>query len=245
MAGILYIVPTPVGNLDDMTLRAIKVLGECDLILAEDTRTSSVLLKHFDIHKPLQSHHKFNEHQTVEMIKDKIIGGLNVALISDAGTPGISDPGFLLARTCAEQGIEVQTLPGATACIPAIVSSGLPCDRFCFEGFLPQKKGRQTLLTELESETRTMIFYESPYRTIKTLQQFAEHFGADRQCSVAREISKLHETHHRGTLAEVIATFEEKEPKGEIVIVVAGAKVEKHKKEERERGERHFQTEEE
>lgn len=244
MAGILYIVPTPVGNLEDMTLRAIKVLGEADLILAEDTRTSSVLLKHFDIHKPLQSHHKFNEHQTVQLVKDKILSGLNVALISDAGTPGISDPGFLLARTCADEGIEVQTLPGATACIPAIVSSGLPCDRFCFEGFLPQKKGRQTLLTELESETRTMIFYESPYRTVKTLEQFAEHFGADRQCSVAREISKLHETHHRGTLAEVIAGFKEKEPKGEIVIVVAGAKPAKHNKEEKDRGERYKKDDE-
>ena len=223
MAGKLFIVPTPVGNLDDMTFRAVQVLKEADLILAEDTRTSAVLLHHYDIRKPLQSHHKFNEHQTVQLVKERILGGLNVALVSDAGTPGISDPGFLLARTCAEEGIEVQTLPGATACIPAIVSSGLPCDRFCFEGFLPQKKGRQTLLTALEAETRTMVFYESPYRLVKTLEQFAEHFGPERHCSVAREISKLHEEHRRGTLQEVAAWFREHEPKGEIVIVVAGA----------------------
>jgi probable S-adenosylmethionine-dependent methyltransferase, YraL family len=236
MAGILYIVPTPVGNLEDMTFRAVKVLKEADLILAEDTRTSSVLIHHYDIHGKLQSHHKFNEHQTAQMIKDRILGGLNVALISDAGTPGISDPGFLLARTCAAEGIEVQTLPGATACIPAIVSSGLPCDRFCFEGFLPVKKGRQTLLTSLETETRTMVFYESPYRLVKTLDQFIEHFGADRKCSVAREISKLHEEHKRGTLEEVSAWYKEHEPKGEIVIVVAGAPEEKksHRQKERE-----------
>ena len=231
MAGKLYIVPTPVGNLDDMTLRAVKVLKEADLILAEDTRTSSVLMKHFDIHRPLQSHHKFNEHQTVELVKERILGGLNVALISDAGTPGISDPGFLLARTCAEECIEVQTLPGATACIPAIVSSGLPCDRFAFEGFLPQKKGRQTHLQALAAETRTMVFYESPYRLVKTLEQFIEFFGPERPCSVAREISKVHEEHKRGTLAEVAAWFSEHEPKGEIVIVVGGAPPEKtHKK---------------
>ncbi len=231
MAGKLYIVPTPVGNLDDMTLRAVKVLKEADLILAEDTRTSSVLMKHFDIHRPLQSHHKFNEHQTVELVKERILGGLNVALVSDAGTPGISDPGFLLARTCAEEGIEVQTLPGATACIPAIVSSGLPCDRFAFEGFLPQKKGRQTHLQALAAETRTMVFYESPFRLVKTLEQFIEFFGPERPCSVAREISKVHEEHKRGTLAEVAAWFSEHEPKGEIVIVVGGAPPEKtHKK---------------
>lgn len=238
MAGILYIVPTPVGNLEDMTFRAVKVLKEADLILAEDTRTSSVLLHRYEIHGKLQSHHKFNEHQTAEMIKDRILSGLNVALISDAGTPGISDPGFLLARTCAAEGIEVQTLPGATACIPAIVSSGLPCDRFCFEGFLPVKKGRQTLLTELASETRTMIFYESPYRLVKTLEQFAEFFGEDRECSVAREISKLHEEHRRGSLKEVAEWYREHEPKGEIVIVVAGApskrKSKKDRKEETE-----------
>ena len=227
MPGILYIVPTPVGNLEDMTFRAIRVLKEADLILAEDTRTSSVLLHHYDIHGKLQSHHKFNEHQTVEMIKERILGGLNVALISDAGTPGISDPGFLLVRTCAAEGIEIQTLPGSTACIPAIVSSGLPCDRFCFEGFLPVKKGRQTLLKALASETRTMVFYESPYRLVKTLGQFAEYFGPDRECSVAREISKVHEEHRRGTLTEVQAWFQEHEPKGEIVIVVAGAPPEK------------------
>ena len=222
MAGILYIVPTPVGNLEDMTFRAVQTLKDADLILAEDTRTSSILLHKYDIHGKLQSHHKFNEHQTVELIKDKILSGLNVALISDAGTPGISDPGFLLVRTCASEGIEVQTLPGATACIPAIVSSGLPCDRFCFEGFLPVKKGRQTLLKELAFEPRTMVFYESPYRLVKTLDQFAEFFGPDRLCSVSREISKVHEEHRRGTLAEVAAWFREHEPKGEIVIVVAG-----------------------
>ena len=226
--GKLYIVPTPVGNLEDMTYRAVKVLKDADLILAEDTRTSSVLLKHYDIQGKLQSHHKFNEHQTVSVIKDKILAGMNVALISDAGTPGISDPGFLLVRTCAAEGIEVQTLPGATACIPAIVSSGLPCDRFCFEGFLPVKKGRQTLLKELASESRSMIFYESPYRLVKTLGQFIEYFGAERECSVAREISKVHEEHRRVTLEEVKSWFEEHEPKGEIVIIVAGATDRKH-----------------
>lgn len=205
-----------------MTFRAVEVLKEADLILAEDTRTSSVLLKHFDIHRPLQSHHKYNEHQTVELVKERILSGLNVALISDAGTPGISDPGFLLARACAQEGIEVQTLPGATACIPAIVSSGLPCDKFAFEGFLPQKKGRQTKIESLKDEPRTMIFYESPYRVVKTLQQFAEAYGADRQVSVCREISKVHEESVRGSLEEVIAHFKEKEPKGEIVIILAG-----------------------
>ena len=220
--GVLYIVPTPVGNLEDMTFRAVSVLKEADLILAEDTRTSSVLLKHYDIHGRLESHHKFNEHKTVEMVRDRIAAGLNVALISDAGTPGISDPGFLLVRTCVQAGITVQTLPGATALIPAIVSSGYPCDRFCFEGFLPVKKGRQTRLSELASETRTMVFYESPYRLVKTLEQFAEFFGPDRECSVAREISKKFEEHRRGTLEEVASWFREHEPKGEIVIVVSG-----------------------
>ena len=215
--------PTPVGNLSDITFRAVEVLKSADLILAEDTRTSGVLLQHYGIKGRLLSHHKYNEHQTVQMIKEKILGGLNVALISDAGTPGISDPGFLLARACAAEGIEVQTLPGPTACIPAIVSSGLPCDRFCFEGFLPQKKGRQTLLESLKNETRTMIFYESPYRLLHTLEQFAEVFGPDRECSVAREISKLHETHHRGTLQQLVNYFNENEAKGEIVIVLAGA----------------------
>lgn len=227
--GILYIVPTPVGNLEDMTFRAIKVLKEVDLILAEDTRTTSVLLQHYDIHNKLSSHHKFNEHQTAGMIKERILNGESVALVSDAGTPGVSDPGFYLARTCAQEGITVQTLPGATACIPALVSSGLPCDRFCFEGFLPQKKGRQTLLEQLTKETRTMIFYESPRRLVKTLEQFSAVFGADRECSVAREISKLHEEHVRGTLAEVLEHFNAEEPKGEIVILLAGLKEEKHR----------------
>jgi 16S rRNA (cytidine1402-2'-O)-methyltransferase len=234
MAGKLYIVPTPVGNLEDMTLRAIRVLKEADLILAEDTRTSSVLLHKYDIHGKLQSHHKFNEHQTVDLVKERILAGLDVALVSDAGTPGISDPGFLLARTCAAEGITVETLPGPTACIPAIVSSGLPCDRFCFEGFLPVKKGRQTLLKELASEPRTMVFYESPYRLVKTLEQFAETFGPERECSVAREISKVHEEHRRGTLAEVAAWYKEHEPKGEIVIIVAGAPKQRPTKGERD-----------
>lgn len=241
MAGKLYIVPTPVGNMEDMTFRAVRVLKEADLILAEDTRTSSVLLQKYDIHRPLQSHHKFNEHKTVEIVKEKILAGLDVALISDAGTPGISDPGFLLARTCSAEGIVVETLPGPTACIPAIVSSGLPCDRFCFEGFLPVKKGRQTLLTALSKETRTMVFYESPYRLVKTLEQFAEFFGPDRECSVAREISKLHEEHRRGTLADVAAWYREHEPKGEIVIVVAGA--DRHELKEEERGARKYGSE--
>lgn len=236
MAGILYIVPTPVGNLSDMTFRAVEVLREADLILAEDTRTSSVLLKHYDIHRPLKSHHKFNEHQTVQLVKERILAGQNVALISDAGTPGISDPGFLLARTCAQEGIEVQTLPGATACIPALVSSGLPCDKFAFEGFLPQKKGRQTLLKALSKETRTLVFYESPYRLVKTLEQMADAFGPERPCSVAREISKVHEEHRRGTLEEVAAWFREHEPKGEIVLVVAGAHPAKPAKERRFNG---------
>jgi len=220
--GKLFIVPTPVGNLEDMTFRAVKVLKEADLILAEDTRTSSVLLSHYDIHGKLESHHKYNEHKTVEIVKNRILAGENVALVSDAGTPGISDPGFLLARACADEGIVVETLPGATACIPAIVSSGLPCDRFCFEGFLPQKKGRATRLAELASEKRTMVFYESPRRLLKTLEQFAEVFGPERQCSVAREISKVHETHHRGTLRELVEHFAAEEPRGEIVIVLAG-----------------------
>lgn len=223
MAGKLYIVPTPVGNLEDMTFRAINVLKNADLILAEDTRTSSVLLKHYDIHGRLESHHKFNEHRTASLIKERILAGTDVALISDAGTPGISDPGFLLVRTCVEEGIEVQTLPGATAFVPALVSSGYPCDRFCFEGFLPVKKGRQTRLMELAEEHRTMIFYESPFRLVKTLEQLAEFFGAERECSVAREISKMFEEHRRGTLVEVAAWYREHEPKGEIVIIVAGA----------------------
>ncbi len=218
----LYIVPTPVGNLEDMTIRAIRVLKEVDLILAEDTRTSSVLLKHYEISTPTHSHHKFNEHQTVDAVVRQIKGGTNIALISDAGTPAISDPGFLLVRACVEQGIEVECLPGATAFVPALVSSGLPNDRFFFEGFLPQKKGRQTKLKELSEQTCTMIFYESPYRIVKTLTQFSEYFGSDRQASVSREISKMYEETVRGTLAELIEHFTQHAPKGEFVIVVAG-----------------------
>lgn len=227
--GILYIVPTPVGNMEDMTLRAIRILKEADVVLAEDTRTSGILLKHFDIKNHLLSHHKFNEHGTTAGIVERLKAGQTVALISDAGTPGISDPGFYLAREAARAGITVQTLPGPTACIPAVVSSGLPCDRFCFEGFLPQKKGRQTHLESLKEETRTMVFYESPFRLLKTLKQFAEVFGPERQVSVAREVSKLHEEHVRGTLAEVVAHFEETAPRGEIVVVLAGKENAKHK----------------
>ena len=210
--GKLYVVPTPVGNLEDMTFRAIRILKEVDLILAEDTRTSGILLKHFEIKNAMQSHHKFNEHKTVE----------SVALISDAGTPGISDPGFLVVRECVRNGIEVQCLPGATAFVPALVASGLPNEKFCFEGFLPQKKGRMTRLKALAEECRTMVFYESPHRLVKALTQFAEHFGAERQASVSREISKMHEETVRGTLTELIEHFTANEPRGEIVIVVTG-----------------------
>lgn len=220
--GKLYVVPTPVGNLDDMTFRAIKVLKEADLILAEDTRTSGILLKHFEIKNAMQSHHKFNEHRTVEALAQRIQAGETVALISDAGTPAISDPGFLLVRECVRNGVEVECLPGATAFVPALVMSGLPNDRFCFEGFLPQKKGRVTRLTALQEETRTMIFYESPYRVVKTLTQFSEFFGAERQVAVCREISKVHEECVRGTLQEVIAHLTANEPRGEFVIVLAG-----------------------
>ena len=220
--GILYIVPTPVGNMEDMTARAIRILKEADLILAEDTRTSGILLKHFEIKNHLMSHHKFNEHATTAGIVERLKGGQTIALISDAGTPGISDPGFFLVREAAKAGIEVQTLPGATAFVPALVSSGLPCDRFCFEGSLPQKKGRQTRIESLRDEQRTMVFYESPYRLVKTLEQFAEVFGTDRQVSVCREISKIHEESCRGTIGEVVAHFREHAPKGEIVIVLAG-----------------------
>lgn len=220
--GKLYVVPTPVGNMEDMTFRAIRVLKEADLILAEDTRTSGILLKHYEIKNAMQSHHKFNEHQTVESIVNRIKGGQTVALISDAGTPGISDPGFLVVRECVRNGIEVQCLPGATAFVPALVSSGLPDERFCFEGFLPQKKGRMTRLNALKDETRTMIFYESPYRLLKTLTQFTEVFGAERPVSVCREISKIHEESVRGTLQEVITHFTETEPRGEIVIILGG-----------------------
>ena len=221
--GILYIVPTPVGNMEDITFRAIRILREADLVLAEDTRTSTVLLKHYDIRNHLLSHHKFNEHGTSASVVSRLQSGQTVALISDAGTPGISDPGFYLVREAVRAGVEVQCLPGATAFVPALVSSGLPCDRFCFEGFLPQKKGRRTRLESLSREQRTMIFYESPYRLVKTLRQLAEVFGGDRQASVCREISKVHEESVRGTLTEVADHFTETEPRGEIVIIVAGA----------------------
>ena len=219
---MLYVVPTPVGNMEDMTFRAIKVLKEVDFILAEDTRTSSVLLHHYDIKNELHSHHKFNEHQTCERVVERLLAGQSAALISDAGTPGISDPGFMLVRECVRNGIEVQTLPGATAFVPALVSSGLPCDKFVFEGFLPQKKGRQKRLGELKDETRTIVFYESPYRVVKTLEQFAEVFGTERPVSCCREISKVHEESVRGTIAEVLQHFKEHEPKGEFVIVLGG-----------------------
>ena len=218
----LYIVPTPVGNMEDMTLRAIRILKEVDFVLAEDTRTSGILLKHFDIKNQLVSHHKFNEHGTSAAVISRLLAGQNAALISDAGTPGISDPGFFLVREAVRAGIEVQTLPGATAFVPALVSSGLPCDRFLFEGFLPQKKGRQSRIEALRDEQRTMVFYESPYRVLKTLQQLADVFGSDRQASACREISKIHEESVRGTLAELIAHFTETEPRGEFVLVVAG-----------------------
>lgn len=218
----LYIVPTPIGNLEDMTFRALRVLREADLVLAEDTRTSSVLLKHYEITARMESHHKFNEHEKVEQVKQRILAGQTVALVSDAGTPGISDPGFLLVRTCVEAGIEVETLPGPTAFVPALVNSGFPCDRFCFEGFLPVKKGRQTRLAQLAEESRTLIFYESPFRLVKTLGQLAEVFGPDRPASVSREISKLHDTTHRGSLRELFDYFSANPPKGEIVLVVRG-----------------------
>ena len=228
--GTLYLVPTPVGNMEDMTFRAIRILKEADLILCEDTRTSGILLKHFEIKNRLMAHHKFNEHGTTAGLVNRLKAGETIACISDAGTPGISDPGFYLAREAARAGITVQTLPGATACVPAIVSSGLPCDRFCFEGFLPQKKGRLSHLESLKDETRTMIFYESPYRVLKTLKQFRDIFGGERQVSVAREISKLHEEHVRGTLDEAVAHFEETEPRGEFVIVLAGKENKKQEK---------------
>lgn len=221
--GKLYVVPTPVGNLEDMTFRAIKTLKEADVILAEDTRTSSVLLKHFDIHTPMISHHKFNEHQAVDGIVARLKGGETIALISDAGTPAISDPGFLLVRACAQNGVEVQCLPGATAFVPALVNSGLPNDRFCFEGFLPVKKGRQTKFAAMAQEKRTMIVYESPYRVLKTLTQLAEVLGPDRKASVSREISKIHEETVRGTLSELVQHFTEHQPKGEFVMIIGGA----------------------
>ncbi|MBK5195868.1 MAG: 16S rRNA (cytidine(1402)-2'-O)-methyltransferase [Proteiniphilum sp.] len=220
--GKLYVVPTPVGNLEDITLRALKLLKECDLILAEDTRTSGFLLKHFGIETRMQSHHKFNGHQTAAHMAERLKGGETIALISDAGTPAISDPGFLLVRECIQAGVEVECLPGATAFVPALVESGLPNDRFCFEGFLPPKKGRQTRLNQLAEESRTMVFYESPYRVVKTLTQLAEYLGNERAASVSREISKMFAETVRGTLDELTAHFTEKEPRGEFVIVVAG-----------------------
>ncbi len=219
----LYLVPTPIGNMEDITLRALRVLKEVDLILAEDTRTSSVLLKKYEIGTHMESHHKFNEHKTAASVCERILSGMNVALISDAGTPGISDPGFLLVRTCVEAGVEVETLPGATAFVPALVTSGFPCDRFCFEGFLPVKKGRQTKFKQLSQEERTMIIYESPYRLVKTLGQMVEFFGPERRAAVCREISKMHEECRRGTVAELQQWYSQHEPKGEIVMIVSGA----------------------
>ncbi|MBQ8272788.1 MAG: 16S rRNA (cytidine(1402)-2'-O)-methyltransferase [Tidjanibacter sp.] len=219
----LYIIPTPIGNLEDMTYRAVRLLREVDIVLAEDTRTSQVLLKHYGIERKLFSHHKYNEHQTVEFVASRIEAGESVALISDAGTPGISDPGFLLVRTCLERDLEVETLPGATAFVPALVQSGFPCDRFCFEGFLPQKKGRKKRLNALAEEPRTMIFYESPFRVLKALGEFSEVFGSERRVSVSRELSKKFEQTVRGTISEVIAHFEAHPPKGEFVMIVEGA----------------------
>lgn len=220
--GKLFLVPTPVGNMEDMTLRGIRVLKESDLILAEDTRTSGVLLKHFGISTPMQSHHKFNEHQTASNLAKRISEGTTIALISDAGTPGISDPGFLLARECRRLGVKVECLPGATAFVPAVVASGLPCDRFVFEGFLPPKKGRQTRLMELSKDPRTIIIYESPLRVAKTLGELKNHFGEDREAVVCREISKIHETYHEGSLEELNSYFSQNQAKGEIVIIIAG-----------------------
>lgn len=233
--GKLFLVPTPIGNLDDITLRAIKVLSSADIVLAEDTRTTQVLLKHLGLDKKLWSHHKFNEHAAVESVAAAIAAGETVALVSDAGTPGISDPGFLLVRTCLEHGIEVETLPGATAFVPALVNSGFPCDRFCFEGFLPPKKGRSRRLQQLADEERTMIFYESPYRLVKTLAQFAELFGPDREASVSRELTKKFEENVRGTLRELIVHFSAREVKGEIVNVLGG-KPRKAKREDADNG---------
>ncbi|MEP7263291.1 MAG: 16S rRNA (cytidine(1402)-2'-O)-methyltransferase [Bacteroidota bacterium] len=219
---VLYLVPTPIGNLEDITLRAIRILKEADIILAEDTRVSGFLLNHLGIQKKIWAHHQHNEHQAVQEIVKQVEEGKSIALISDAGTPGISDPGFLLVRECVKAGIEVICLPGPTALIPALVMSGLPCDRFVFEGFLPQKKGRQTKFLSLKEEDRTMIFYESPFRLVKTLEQLAEHFGEERQASISRELTKMFEETKRGTLKELSIYFSQKPVKGEIVIVVAG-----------------------
>lgn len=235
MSGKLYIVPTPVGNLEDMTFRAIRVLKEADFILAEDTRTSSKLMKHYDIKTPMRSHHKFNEHQTSAAVVEQIEGGAVVALVSDAGTPGISDPGFFLARACRENGVDVECLPGATAFVPALVSSGLPCDRFVFEGFLPQKKGRMTRLGELAADPRTVIIYESPLRLGRTLRQLAEVFGESRPAAVCREISKLHEEIKRGSLGELSEFYEVNQAKGEIVIVIEGNSDRPSKQDKKER----------
>lgn len=222
MPGKLFLVPTPVGNLEDITLRAIRILKEVDFILAEDTRTSRVLLNHHGIDKQVRAYHQHNEHQVVEDIVNRILSGNVVALVTDAGTPGISDPGFLIVRACIKAGLMVETLPGPTAFVPALINSGLPCERFCFEGFLPQKKGRATRMQELKEEERTMVFYESPFRLVKTLEQFSVVFGSDRQASVSRELSKLFEETKRGALADVCEYFKSKTVKGEIVIVVAG-----------------------
>lgn len=224
----LYIVPTPIGNLEDITLRALRVLREVDVVLAEDTRTSSVLLRHYDIHTPLRAHHRNNEHKSVDGIVQELESGKEMALISDAGTPGISDPGFMLARACREAGIDVECLPGPTAFVPAMVASGLPCDRFVFEGFLPLKKGRATRLQQLAADPRTVVIYESPLRLPRTLRQLAEVFGSDRQAAVAREISKLHEENRRDTLQNLAQHYEQNKPKGEIVIVIEGCKGRNH-----------------
>lgn len=231
--GKLFLIPTPVGNLEDITFRAIRILKEVDLILAEDTRTSGILLKHFEIQNKMQSHHKFNEHKTVEQIAQRILAGETIALISDAGTPAISDPGFMLVRECIKHGIEIDCLPGATAFVPALVNSGLPNDKFCFEGFLPPKKGKQTRLKELALETRTMILYESPHRLLKTLTQLAEYTGMEREVSVSREISKKFEQTVRGTLSEVISHFTANDPRGEIVIILAGLEKKEKEKEKK------------
>lgn len=228
--GILYLVPTPVGNLEDITCRALRILREADLILAEDTRTTGILLKHFEIKNAMLSYHKFNEHQTVSHVVERLMAGETVAVVSDAGTPGISDPGFLVTREAVKAGVDVVCLPGATAFVPALVASGLPCDRFCFEGFLPVKKGRSTRFAALASETRTMVFYESPHRLVKTLTQFAETFGSDREMAVCREISKVHEECVRGTVAEVLAHFTAAEPRGEFVLILSGREEDKKKR---------------